>query len=86
MIRNTRAVAKINIPPRFAETVRVEPTGSEKELYERISHLGSIHQPTDGTGNKLLLKTPAGRSRIFPTGGGIDPFAHAGSKRNCSGS
>jgi SNF2 family DNA or RNA helicase len=57
MIRNTRALAKINIPPRFAETVRVEPTGSEKELYERISLLVHDVNRTDGIGNKLLLKT-----------------------------
>ena len=56
MIRNTRAVAKINIPPRFAETVRVEPTASEKELYERITLLVHDINRTDGTGNKLLLK------------------------------
>ncbi len=57
MIRNTRALAKINIPPRFAETVRVEPTDSEKELYERISLLVHDVNRTDGIGNKLLLKT-----------------------------
>jgi len=57
MIRNTRALANINIPPRFAETVRVEPTGSEKELYERISLLVHDVNRTDGIGNKLLLKT-----------------------------
>ena len=56
MIRNTRALAKINIPPRFAETIRVEPTASEKELYERIDLLVHDINRTDGTGNKLLLK------------------------------
>ena len=56
MIRNTRALAKINIPPRFAETIRVEPTTSEKELYERITLLVHDINRTDGIGNKLLLK------------------------------
>jgi SNF2 family DNA or RNA helicase len=56
MIRNTRAVAKINIPPRFAETIRVEPTGAEKELYDRITTLVRSINETNGTGNKLLLK------------------------------
>ncbi|MBC2711805.1 MAG: DEAD/DEAH box helicase [Desulfosarcina sp.] len=56
MIRNTRALAKINIPPRFAETIRVEPTASEKELYERITLLVHDINRTDGTRNKLLLK------------------------------
>jgi superfamily II DNA or RNA helicase len=56
MIRNTRAIAKINIPPRFAETVRVEPTASEKDLYERITILVQSMNKTNGVGNKLLLK------------------------------
>ena len=56
MIRNTRAVAKINIPPRFAETVRVDPTSAEKELYERINTLVQAINQANGTGNKLLLK------------------------------
>lgn len=56
MIRNTRAVAKINIPPRFAETVRVEPTAAEKDLYDRIDLLVRSINQTNGTGNKLLLK------------------------------
>ncbi|WP_052507337.1 SNF2-related protein [Desulfonatronovibrio magnus] len=29
MIRNTRAVANIHIPPRFAETIRIQPTRAE---------------------------------------------------------
>jgi len=56
MIRNTRAVAKINIPPRFAETVRVEPTAAEKDLYDRIDQLVRSINRTDGVGHKLLLK------------------------------
>lgn len=56
MIRNTRALANINIPPRFAETIRVEPTASEKDLYERINQLVAAINSTDGIGNKLLLK------------------------------
>jgi SNF2 family DNA or RNA helicase len=56
MIRNTRSLAKINIPPRFAETIRVEPSNSEKELYERISHLVDAINRTNGSRSKLLLK------------------------------
>jgi SNF2 family DNA or RNA helicase len=56
MIRNTRAIAKINIPPRFAETVRVAPTSAEKELYERITGLVQSINQTHRIGNKLLLK------------------------------
>ncbi len=40
MIRNTRAVAAdINIPPRFAQTIRIEPTKAEQAFYERLEAL-----------------------------------------------
>jgi SNF2 family DNA or RNA helicase len=56
MIRNTRALAKIGLPPRFSHTIRVDPSVSEKELYERITRLVQSINATDGTGRKLLLK------------------------------
>ena len=56
MIRNTRALAKIGLPPRFAHTIRVDPSKSEKELYERITVLVQDINTTDGVGRKLLLK------------------------------
>ncbi len=39
MIRNTRALAGIHIPPRFARTIRIEPTKAEKEFYNRLQTL-----------------------------------------------
>jgi superfamily II DNA or RNA helicase len=57
MIRNTRAVARIDIPPRFAQTIRVKPGATEQELYDRITALvQNIHRSRDG-GSRLLLKT-----------------------------
>ena len=56
MIRNTRALAKINIPPRFAETVRIDPNSSEKELYEKICQVAVDINQSNGGGNKMLLK------------------------------
>jgi superfamily II DNA or RNA helicase len=57
MIRNTRAVARIDIPPRFAQTLRVKPGPVEQEIYDRITALvQSIHRQRDG-GSRLLLKT-----------------------------
>jgi SNF2 family DNA or RNA helicase len=56
MIRNTRAVAKIEIPPRFARTVRVDPTPNERELYARITTLVQEAGLADGKG-RMLLKT-----------------------------
>lgn len=57
MIRNTRALAKIDIPPRMAQTIRIESSSSERQLYERITTLvKNINQQTDNS-SKLLLKT-----------------------------
>jgi tetratricopeptide (TPR) repeat protein len=56
MIRNTRALARIDIPPRFAQTIKVDSDKHEKELYERISALVQNINKTNGTGHKLLLK------------------------------
>ena len=56
MIRNTRALAKIGIPPRFAQTVKVKSLDPEKALYEKISNLTRTINKADGTGQKLLLK------------------------------
>ncbi len=56
MIRNTRALAKIEIPPRFAQTIRVKPGANEIMLYSRITDLVHYINETDRSGNKLLLK------------------------------
>lgn len=39
MIRNTRAVANIHLPPRHAETLAVEPSAQEAECYQRLTGL-----------------------------------------------
>jgi superfamily II DNA or RNA helicase len=55
MIRNTRAVANIQIPPRFAETISTTPTSPEIELYSRV--IGLVQE----------IHTSAGaRSRMIP--------------------
>lgn len=56
MIRNTRALAGINIPPRFAETVKIEPSKTEKALYERVETLILELNESSRTAGKLLLK------------------------------
>ncbi|MDP2646432.1 MAG: SNF2-related protein, partial [Desulfobacterales bacterium] len=56
MIRNTRALAKVGIPPRFAQTIRVKPGANETALYTRITDLVHHINATDRNGNKLLLK------------------------------
>jgi len=37
MIRNTRALAEANLPPRFAATLRAEPEGEEAALHRDVS-------------------------------------------------
>lgn len=56
MIRNTRALANIAIPPRFAQTVQVNTVKAEIELYERITAFAKDLNASDGKGHKLLLK------------------------------
>ncbi|WP_300456802.1 SNF2-related protein [Desulfobacula sp.] len=56
MIRNTRAVAGINIPPRFAQTIRIAPTKTEKEFYARLEDLiMSLNEKKAGRA-KLIVK------------------------------
>lgn len=51
MIRNTRALAGINIPPRFAQTIRIEPTKSETAFYARLAALlTSLNRDAKGRG------------------------------------
>ena len=56
MIRNTRALARLDIPPRFAQTIKLDSGSHEKELYERISVLAQNINKTSGTGHKLLIR------------------------------
>lgn len=56
MIRNTRALAKVDIPPRFAQTIKVKPHQIEIDLYDRISSLVRAINAHDGTGHRLLLR------------------------------
>ncbi len=68
MIRNTRALAGLRLPARRAATVAVEPTATERELYDRLSGLvRSAYRAVDDTPglNRLtlrLLQSEAGSS------------------------
>ena len=37
MVRNTRSVTHLNLPPRFASTIRVSPSAAEAAFYEKVS-------------------------------------------------
>ncbi len=57
MIRNTRALTGIHIPPRFAETIRIEPTKAEKTFYERLEALiMSLNEKKQGRA-KMIVRT-----------------------------
>jgi hypothetical protein len=68
MIRNTRALAGLGLPPRHASTVAVDPSPPERELYDRLSNLVRTgYRRADGNRglNRLtlrLLQTEAGSS------------------------
>lgn len=56
MIRNTRALAGINIPPRYASTIRIEPSKHELEFYARLETLVmELNTSTRGRG-RLVSK------------------------------
>ena len=52
MVRNTRALSGVRLPPRFARTVLVEPDPAERELYE---HLATALRALGAGGRTRLL-------------------------------
>ena len=56
MIRNTRSVVKLDIPLRFAQTVRIETGETEKTVYEQITGFVQAVQQKTGASHRLLLK------------------------------
>ena len=56
MIRNTRALAGIHIPPRFATTIRIAPTKGEIAFYERLQVLLHLLNEQKKGRAKLMIK------------------------------
>ncbi len=56
MIRNTRALAALKIPPRFAQTIRIHPAKEELRLYEMVTELVSLLNKHSKRVNRMLLK------------------------------
>lgn len=56
MIRNTRALAGIHIPPRFATTIRIAPTKGEIVFYERLQVLLHLLNDQKKGQAKLMIK------------------------------
>ena len=57
MVRSTRSLAKVRLPPRFAFTTRVSPTSSEASFYRAITEFvsGQTRRASDGL-SKLSLR------------------------------
>lgn len=55
MIRNTRALAGLHIPPRFAQTIRIEPTLTEQAFYERLEALIRSLNEHQQSGTKMVV-------------------------------
>ena len=67
MIRNTRALASINIPARFAQTIRIELTNTEKAFYKRLETLIlSLNAKKKGKG-KMIVKNLLAMAGSSPT-------------------
>ena len=65
MVRNTRSLVQINLPPRYAQTVMAKPDGAEAELYRNLteflrsrgSGLVSTIEPIDETDADDMVET-----------------------------
>jgi len=66
MIRNTRALSGVRLPPRFARTILVTPDASESELY---AHLASALRALGARGRSRLLLS------VLLQEAGSSPFA-----------
>ncbi len=56
MIRNTRALAGINIPPRYAQTIRIDASKGELAFYERLESLIMALNNTHKGRGRLITK------------------------------
>jgi SNF2 family DNA or RNA helicase len=72
MVRNTRSVTKLHLPPRLAMTTRIEPSEEEDRFYAAISELVSDHEAVQEAGLPLLrmrrLMESAGSSHVAALG------------------
>jgi SNF2 family DNA or RNA helicase len=57
MVRNTRSVTQLQLPPRFATTVRTMPAGAEAAFYDAVSGFVAEQAAEDKSGfSKLALR------------------------------
>ncbi len=59
MIRNTRSLVQINLPPRYAQTIMARPEGSERELYQEVDgFLRMLTAKSDADADESIGDTP----------------------------
>ncbi|MCC6127276.1 MAG: DEAD/DEAH box helicase family protein [Pirellulales bacterium] len=51
MIRNTRSMVRMNLPPRYAQTLMAQPQGAELQLYARLDDYLRRRKVLDGPGD-----------------------------------
>ncbi|MBU0995683.1 MAG: DEAD/DEAH box helicase [Proteobacteria bacterium] len=66
MIRNTRSLAGIKIPARFAETVRIPASKTDQQLYERLQLLAR-ELNNGGKGQSIVTKNLLAQAGSSPT-------------------
>jgi SNF2 family DNA or RNA helicase len=78
MVRNTRSLVQLNLPPRYAQTVLAKPAGTEAELYRKLteflrrhgSGLVSRMEPSDETAADDLVDSDLAAKVADPIAGG----------------
>jgi superfamily II DNA or RNA helicase len=73
MVRNTRALAGLRLPPRHARTLVLEPSPVEAELYERLSALVRTRYRRDSASGESTADTKRGPGTTQGPGGEQGP-------------
>ena len=69
MVRNTRSLVQLDLPPRYAQTVLAKPEGAEAELYRKLTEF--LRQPRQRAGERNRADRRTGGGRL-----GGDRFRH----------
>jgi SNF2 family DNA or RNA helicase len=80
MIRNTRSLVQMDLPPRYAETIHAQPEGAERELYSRVERflreraaISRQGQPPGGNGESAEPEDGG----LLADASGVEPAAPA---------
>ncbi len=72
MVRNTRSLVQLNLPPRYAQTVLAKPQGAEAELYHKLTEYlrrrGSGLAPGSETPEEAATDDPGDGDTVLDVG------------------